>query len=197
MEGGADGKVKVVTETDIAKAEQKLKQLAEKKAESKLDSQTSKNFKLLKDGATEEATNIFIEAEPGDAKESFEGEVEITKKVLAYQPEDLSRLIEFNLESDLPKERMLRSGTQEIEWFDVSVDWEEEEADMEIEGKQTAAHKIDKENLKNSLKSKSEKEVREFLSQAEGISKSKVSFWPFWVGSIPDKPERIQIEIKY
>jgi hypothetical protein len=64
---------------------------------------------------------------------------------------------------------------------------------MNVGVSQDITRKIDAENLKQNLVGKNETEIRRVLSKMQEIQDAKVSFWPFWVRSMPLRADKIKI----
>ena len=197
MTGGVEGEAKFVSENDIKEAKSELEKEIKEKALNQLKSQISDDFEILEDGIKNKVKNLSVSAEAGDLVDDFEVEMEIVSIALVYKKNHLKQLVELNLTAEAFSEKKAISDTQKINWRNLSIDWENFEAEMELEAREDLAYKIKTEELKNNLAGKSEDEVRNYLSGHDHILKSEVVFWPFWVKSIPKEKEKIEITIKY
>lgn len=197
MNGGAEGKVKVVTEEDIKSAREDLLLQAKEEALAELDNRAGEDFNILKDNFKEDKVEVSFSAEEDEAVDNFIGKIEFSIKAMAYKESYLRELVDLNLESIIMEDKIALSDTLQIDHEKPVINWDKGSALFNVTASEEVSERIDKEDLKNDLAGKGEVEVRKYLSSKKEISKSQVSFWPFWVKKVPAQKDKIEITIKH
>jgi len=196
MEDGYIGKVKVVTNEDIKKAEEILAKEVKEEINNAFQEQIPTELKII-DNSTKEDIVIISTAEEGDRADKFTVEIEGTISALLFKEEDLKKLVDLNVASMISEDKVPLSETQQIKWIDPVIDSSREEVSFSLYAEEKVAWQIDEQALKENLIDQSETEVRSYLANQPEIEKAKVSFWPFWVKKIPNQIEKIEIIIDF
>ena len=71
-------------------------------------------------------------------------------------------------------------------------DFDKGELSFKIDYRGFFWQQINIESFKNSVLNKRENELKVAVFSLPGVEKAVVSFWPFWVKSVPDKINRIK-----
>ena len=196
MSGGFTGKVKIVTENDLTRAEEVLTEELNNEINQTLNAQIPQGFKLIEENIDKEIVDSLDGIEAGAEIENFTVQMEATLEAMLFKEEDLKKLVDLNLLSIVPQNKSLLPETQKIVWDEPVVDWVKGEAYFQITAQENVVWQIDSQALKKDLAGLSEIEVREYLTNRPEIEKAKVTFWPFWVKSIPQQEKKIEITLE-
>ncbi|MFH1460834.1 MAG: hypothetical protein ABIF84_00190 [Patescibacteria group bacterium] len=196
MSGGAIGKVKVVLDEDLEKAEESLTSSLKDEVGRTLDEQIPEDWQIVKNGRKEETVKISSNVDSGDQTEQFLSEIDYSIKALLFKEEDLKTLVDLNLKAQIPEDREPLKASQQIIYSDPIIDWSKKQVSFSLEVEEEVARKIDIESLKEELAGMNEVEVRKYLANQPEIERARVSFWPFWVKKIPSQTKKIQITIE-
>ncbi len=194
MTGGYTGKVKVVSAEDLEEAEEILTEELKNEVNQTLQEQIPTDLKLIEQGLEEKITKIST-VEEGDEVDNFNIEMNASVQALFFQEEDLKNLVDLNLISQVEENKVPLSESQQIDYGETVIDWDEGEVTFNLHIKEEVAWQIDIASLKEDLAGQSEVEVRKYLTNQPKIEKAKVTFWPFWVKRIPIQEKKIEIEI--
>ena len=196
MKDGYIGKVKVVTNEDIAKAEEVLTKEVKEEINKSFQEQIPTELKII-DNSNKENIAIISIAKEGDRADKFTAEIEGTISALFFKEDDLKKLVDLNVAAMVSEDKIPLSETQQIKWIDPVIDSSREEVSFSLYAEEKVAWQIDQQVLKENLINQSETEVRSYLANQPEIEKAKVSFWPFWVKKIPSQIEKIEIIIDF
>jgi len=194
MTGGYKGKVKVVSAEDLEKAEEGLAEELKNEVKQTLQEQIPTDLKLVEQGLKEKLTKIST-VKKGAEADNFNVEMNASIQALFFQEEDLKRLVDLNLVSQVEENKAPLSESQQIDYREIITDWAEEEVTFNLYIEEEVAWQIDIVSLKSDLAGQNEVEVRKYLANQPEIEKAKVTFWPFWVKRIPLQEKKIEIEI--
>jgi len=194
MSGGYTGIARIVLSEDLENAENELSEELKNEIRQALEEQIPEDLKVLDQGLKEDIV-VVSEIEDGAVMDKFTFEISATVKALIYKESDLKSLIDLNLVSNISDDKKPLSQTQQINWIDVVIDWDEGEASLDLSIQEDAAWQIDIPSLKRDLAGKKEVEVRKYLASQPEIERAKVTFWPFWVNKIPKQDEKIKVQI--
>jgi len=194
MSGGYTGIAKIVSNEDLENAENELSEELKNEVKQTLEEQIPEDLKVLDQGLKEDIV-VVSEIENGTVMDKFTFEIKVTVRALIYKESDLKSLIDFNLASNISDDKKPLSQTQQIDWTDVVIDWDKEEALFNLSVQEDVAWQIDILSLKQNLAGKKEVEVRKYLASQPEIEQAKVTFWPFWVNKIPKQDKKIKIQV--
>ncbi|MEK7555261.1 MAG: hypothetical protein AAB516_00340 [Patescibacteria group bacterium] len=193
MTGGFIGKMAVPTDENIKQAKEKNRQILQQALNSFIYSQIPEGFKII-EGA--EQFNIIKETvnKETDAVGNFAvfGEAELS--ITAFKEEDAKNLIVSLAKGELgkefePKEYQLNYGISRADINNGSISFP-----VDFQGVFWQA--IDIGTFRESIKNKSESELRGAVFSLPKVEKVEVSFWPFWVNQVPDNTDRIKVVIE-
>lgn len=194
MGGGYTGIAKIVSSEDLENAKNELSEELKNEVKQTLEEQIPEDLKVLDQGLKEDIV-VVSEIEDGTVMDKFTFEIKATVRALIYKESDLKSLIDLNLASNISDDKKPLSQTQQIDWTDVVIDWDKEEALFDLSIQEDVAWQIDILSLKQNLAGKKEVEVRRYLASQPEIKQAKVTFWPFWVNKIPKQDKKIKIQV--
>jgi len=193
MKGGMVGQAKVVTENDYNQAKETLQAQLQKDIDEGLKLQTAglKTIDKLsvKIGQPESSAKI------DEAADSFTMSLKGSLKTIGFNQPDLDGLVKQHVE----KTRNLDVVTDKLQLSYRSINFRDAENLLEftvaISG--NAYAKIDTGKIKQEMAGKDENEIKSYLRGVAGVESARVLLSPFWVKSIPNKPEKTLINIIY
>lgn len=200
MEGGSLEEVPKVTKEDLEEAEDSLVKQAKKESEfsfrNELQSEEiSSEFYFLEDSIRTEILEKFSLAQPEDELEEFNFQVKAKSKTLLFKREDLISFAKESLLPYLPEGKKLYQESLKIDYFAETINLDSGKIILSLKLTAKAYSDVDLSNLKNNLGGKSLKETKIFLENQPKIIKVEVKFWPFWVGSVPENPEKVKLKL--
>ncbi|MCX7616251.1 MAG: baseplate J/gp47 family protein [Patescibacteria group bacterium] len=194
MKGGAVGEISFVTEEDAKKAEAE----AETKLKEALLSSLLMSFPqdlVYLDNAYDFAV-LKKEVDSNlDENGQFSIFVDGQISLIVFKKENLVELLKkIAWEENIPQNYV---QTQEkLEYQKPLVDWKAGRAEIPLKYHTVFAAPLDANRLKKEILGKKETELKSYILSLAGIDKLNVSFWPFWVKSVPQKEDRVQIIVE-
>ncbi len=195
MRGGAIGKMKVVSQDDLDKARVEVVGAVKQELDKNLKNQIPNNFKLLDGSVKEGVPEISFSRQAGEAADSFTISVKSQNTTIVFSEQYVNELADQKISSSKGQNAVVVPGSRKITYNSWQVDFNKGGIDMSINIGQDITRKIDVENLKQNLVGKNETEIRRVLSQMQEVQDAKVTFWPFWVRSMPLRVDKIKVSL--
>ena len=192
MTGG--GESPKVTVEDIEKAEEILVEKAKAKGVESLKNKVSDQFLFLEDVLETEVIDTFTFAKEGDAVDKFNSKATIKATTIVFKKEEVERLAKNFIISKTPEDKLLYEASLRIDYTPQVVDFEGGEVILSLGFSVKIYPEIDLILLKKSVMGKSKKETKIFLEEQPDFISTEVSFRPFWVKSVPEDLNKIEIE---
>ena len=206
MTGGFSEEVSKVTKEDLENAENSLTKKVKEECEASLKTELStekisSEFDYLEKAVQTEIVEKFSLSKAGDEAENFNFQVKAKSKTLIFKKEDLKNFTEEFLLSQISKDQEL-PGIPKIYEKSLKIDFTPETINLNadkiilsLDASATIYSDIDISDLKNNLKKKSLLETKVLLESQPEIAKAIVEFWPFWVKSVPENPDKIKFNL--
>ena len=191
MKGG--GELARITENDLESAENVLIEKTKQETEKSLKDKIANDFVVLDDVFDTDILESFSSREVGDILDNFSFTVRGTSKTISFKTDDVKDLIEAFILSKIPGGDAVYSNDLNINYQLDNVDWEGKELTINFDITFETYPAIDLDFLKEELKGKSSAETRFLLENQPEIIKTEISFWPFWVKTIPSDKNRIEV----
>ena len=196
MAGGRTAKVKVIAKSDYDNAKAQLEKELGEASMTSLSSLVPQDFVIPAESHEIGALEINSSHKTGDEAESFTISGKIGVKVFALREADVRALVSKDFETRFPDMRVLEESQSPVSYSVTSKDFSKGALDMVISVKEKAIASISIDEIKDSLKGKDEVEMRRFLAAYPGIEEARITFWPFWVNSIPQDSSKIEVIIE-
>lgn len=189
MTGGASGDQIIPTPEDIQNAKTKIESALADSLKSQTLILSSQNFKLL-DNAS--AFNV--------ASEIISSQVDKDNNFSIFAAGELRQLVfdEKMLQDAIVKS--LSTSTAEIKIDDFPINYGTSTVDLtagkisfSISGTLVYEPKIDFNDFKNQILGKDADSLKATIFALPGLQKANISFWPFWVNSVPSRESRVNI----
>lgn len=198
LSGGASGQGFIVGEEEFQQAQVALRTELLAQAQKDLATKIPEGYMLLEDSIRSEvidvASNPAVDAISQDGKATITGKVIL--QAFAIKDSDMRDLINALVKSQLPSDREEKPESIKAEYKVISTDFNGGKLAINVNTSEETAYKIDSDELKKQLAGKSETEVRKFLKDLPKVQSAKITLWPFWVRAIPERLERIDIDIQ-
>lgn len=198
MAGGEKRQIKIVTQSDVVAATEKLSQLNQEDAKKKLIGKFDKNTIIIDDSFL--STPTAPQATPAIGQELKEGKAklvsEVTYSMNGVTKGDLSAYLKTALEKQLNSEeqRVYSDGVKTAKL--TSFKQNNGNTTISLEASGEIGPKINDDQVKETAKGKKFGEIQTELKKTEGVNDVEVKFSPFWVNTVPNDSKKIKIEFK-
>jgi hypothetical protein len=199
MSGGTTKLAKVVSELDIQKATDTLKQQKTDDVKKQLIEQFTNGEVVIDDsftvdyGAPVSAPALNAEAPTGKAKLTSS----VTYTITAIAKADLQLYIKENINKQLgddEDQRIYDDGIDDVKLSNFVKTGDT--ATVKILGTGKVGPKIDEDVTKEQVKGKKAGEAQSIIGNIDGVDDVKVNYSFFWVTTIPNNLDKITIEFK-
>lgn len=198
IKGGSSGKGFVVSDEEYQKAQVALRTELVDEAQKEFASKIPAGFSLLED--TAKTTLIGISSNPPIGSISADGKATISGKMhmkgFLVREEDLKSLANTLISGQLSNDREPKVETVKVEYTIAKADYDKNSLVLNVTASEEVVYKMDINDIKSRFAGKSEDGVRGVIESMPNVQSAHVTLWPFWVRAIPNKPDRIIIEIK-
>ncbi len=197
--GGTDKNAKVVSELDIQKATDTLKQQKTDDVKKQLIEQFTNGEVVIDDsftvdyGASVSAPVLNAEAPTGKAKLTSS----VTYTITAIAKADLQLYLKENINKQLgddKDQRIYDDGIDDVKLSNFVKTGDT--ATVKILGTGKIGPKIDEDATKEQVKGKKAGEAQSIIGNIDGVDDVKVNYSFFWVTTIPNNLDKITIEFK-
>lgn len=199
MAGGIIGLAGYPTADDIKRHEPDAIKSLKDNIDSFLYSGISPSFKVI-DGS--EQFNILKEtiSDIADKDGNFSIFIDAQSSVVVFKESDMVELMR-----DLANKTLNPNGDQShnFDIKDYKIDYGTGRPDL-YQGQMSFAptfsgtfwQSISADSFKQRALSKNESELKSLVDSLANVQKATVSFWPFWVKSVPGDPNRVKVEVE-
>ena len=193
MKGGFVGEMAYPTDNDIKNAREKIKIALRENLNIFILSQLSGDFKAI-EGSQEFnflKENIGQDVDKdGNFFASLEGEL----KIFVFKENDALKLISGLAKQSLGQD--FEAKEYKIDYGVGRPDFPNGKMSFTVNYKGTFWQPIDAKAFKNSILKKKESELKIAFFSWQNIEKATISFWPFWVKSVPNDVGKIKTIIE-
>lgn len=192
FKGGFVGERAYPTDADLQQAkEQSSKNLAAS-LQALLDSQVPQGFIILKDTPNFTITREEIDTEVND-KGEFTIYQEAELSVMGFRESDLIAALEIKMQEELGSDFTINS--HKIDYSPASPEWSGNQMALKVDFSSIAQKPIDIFEVRRQIAGLSEASLKSLIYGIPGLESAKISFWPFWVNSVPENYSKIKINI--
>lgn len=193
MKGGFIGEAAYPTDDDIKKGKVDAEKQLKDYTDSALSLQIPQDFKFL-DGSRQ--FNILKETvnPQTDEKGNFSIFVEGKSSSIGFKEADLKNLIEKTAQASIG-DNLLKIKSYTLEYGAPRPDFSQGKISFAVDLKGIFEEPINIDEFKQKVMEKNESELKLLASSYANIQKFTVSFWPFWVKTIPKDIGKIAVEI--
>ncbi len=196
MSGGFKGEVLTVSEEDLEKAKKILLEKLEKETKELLKSRFSEEFILLEEGLLKEVIDATSSLPAGAEAEFFNFSLKIGIKIIIFEKAHLNNFVtEFIKLNIQENDKKIQPESLKTDYFFETVDMDSGKMFLNLKISARIYPDIDKNSFKKGISNKSLDEVRLLLKNQPQINRSQVKVFPFWLKKIPDKLEKIKVNL--
>ena len=203
--GGHIGNLPLITKQDIENARNVLVLDLFNKAKSKIKKEIADDFIIENDLIEEEILEESFYPGIGENSESFEYSIKMKVKIISFKKSHFEENVENALFNEIsePEEEIqgIFSGKKifkeglVVNFYPERINFREGKATLKADSKVPIYLGINEENFKINLSGKKIEEFEMIMENYSEIFKFKLSYWPFWIKTIP-KFDKINIEIR-
>lgn len=198
ISGGSSGQGYIVGSDEYQQAQTTLRTELLAEAQKELAAKIPQEYTLLNDSVRSELTDISstpaVGAISSEGKAAVQGKM--TLQAFAIREKDLKDLVNSLVKTQLDKDREAKPDSVKVDYTVTSSDTKTGKLTLNVSASEEVAFIINADDLRKQLAGKSETEVRNFLKDLPKVQSAKITLWPFWVRSIPQRLERITIDIQ-
>lgn len=197
--GGVSKEVKVVTASDLAKAEEAVKQEISDAGKNDLINLAKENKVSIFDNSEKsEIISSSASKNEGDQADKFDYSVKIKLYAIGFVKADLDNLLIDNLNSSLGGDKMLVNPEKADIKYDLKnndIDSGVLTVDADFVGKE--GQKISEGAIKDQIKGKSVSKAKNLISGNSGVENVQVTNWPKAMPELPWLTKRIKVTFDY
>ncbi|HOM33244.1 MAG TPA: hypothetical protein PK168_01460 [Candidatus Paceibacterota bacterium] len=196
MTGGYIGETKIVGQSDVNKAKQKILDIAFVSLNEELKSKIPPTAVVLDDAKQLILVESTTTPKIGEKADEFELSAKVVLKSLVFDENDIKKLFEILA-------RQENSQLNDKELFKYSFNYGAPRVDFSdkkllsfpVLAKLTFRDKVNEAEFKNQLSGKSTKELEDFFRQYKTIEKVDIFIWPSFLKFMPLNNDRIQVMV--
>lgn len=196
ISGGTDNIVKVVSQTDIDTATQKM--AAQDSISVKQDLQAQLNqsgYTAISATFVAGAPAITASASVGSTVDTVTVTQVVTYTMLGVKQADLKTLVDNDVKKqiDTSKQSILSEGLSDAKYRVIAVT--DTTAQVALQTVATAGPDLNIDNIKRQAAGKKGGDIKSLLQGDPGVTDVNVKLSPFWVSSVPKKTSKITVTI--
>ncbi|MFB6226311.1 MAG: hypothetical protein ABEJ02_03080 [Candidatus Paceibacteria bacterium] len=194
MTGGVKT-IGAISESDVKKAREKLRQEIKDRAREQLKSLKDPNKELL---VSVQQSQARTKNEIGDQVDNFDMTMEADVVAVIYDQEKVRQLAERALmKKGVNDTEVIKSGDSEPNVKFDSFDKKDRSAVLTVTTKGTSSLNPDSKQLnKVMFFGKTEEEVRRYLLSLEHVHSVDIEFSPAWIDSVPHVSDHVNVVVK-
>lgn len=196
--GGTDEIVKVVTQTDIDKAKERLNSKQNTVQEELKTEFVREEYIAIAESFQASDAEYTPSASAGTEASEVTVSIDVKYTMLGVNQQDIKELIEqaINNQEDNGAQMVLSDGLDKAVFSaDSKEGLSENQTAFKLNTNVTTGPDINQDELKQQISGKKKGEAEELLKQRPGITDPRVDLSPFWVSKIP-KASKISVEIQ-
>jgi len=192
----AGGEILQVTKDDLARAEDALIEKAKTESVASLKNKIPEGYvfseKIIETKILEKSSSVAV----GTGAEKFSFQVKIKSTTISFKEKDINDFALMSLNSQVPEGEKLYQESLKAEYSPetFSLDTGKVIVQLLVSGK--IYPEIDSDSLKKSLARKPISEANILLENQPEITRYEIRFSLPWLKNIPNKLEKIKIELK-
>ncbi|MCL5733652.1 MAG: hypothetical protein M1334_03260 [Patescibacteria group bacterium] len=193
MTGGFVGNKQVPTKSDIASAKKSITDQLYSLLDPQLfASQLPAGFKILDGASTTTVDKIVVVPETNDQGQ-FSVYAQGSFKALGFQENDIKTILSDMWQAQYPS---TVARNLDISYGPATADFTKGQLTFQVSATSTLVSDINAGDFINQIMGKSENDLRSLIMGLPGIDKANISFWPFWVHSVPNSISRVKVVIQ-
>jgi cytoskeletal protein RodZ len=189
------GSISYVTDEDVAKARDQISKTLNDAMLLEIKTQIPSGFVLRPDSIKATITKLTINKNL-DSNGQFSAFAQGDILAMIYKESDLLELMSHLAKdsSSIPQE--FQKISDNINYGQPTVDWKLGKMTLPINYSAVYSYLINPKELARTIAGKSETDFKSYILSLPGIDKVSAEFWPFWVSSVTNNPEKIFITVE-
>lgn len=199
MTGGFDGKIKKVTADDIASAEDAVVKKLKEDGISAIKSKISEDYILLDDAIESATLSANSSVQAGTVSEKFTEDVKVKVSALAFKKSDAENFVKKYIISQAPEGKSVLDSSLKVNYSVKSIDIKAEKMSIDLDFSAGVYQNIDLNSLSLLLTGRNSSQIEETVKNnlGDGVTKTEVNLWPFWVKKAPNNQKAVKVELKF
>jgi len=193
IKGGSQEDVAIVTADDIEAARSSTVSALTEKTTRLLMEQASEDIIILPDSFSTEVLATLTLAKEGSELDQFNYTAKVRTIVFGFEREKGENIARRLLQREMTDTEQIDQGTLSLSYITEDSDTNLETISITAEITAIVYHAVDLTQLKIKLRGIAEDEANIILAGYPHIAAAAVSLWPFWLGTVPDDIEKIEI----
>ena len=195
MTGGRTGQSTVVSNDDVNKAYDSLKEKIKPQFQG-LKQNLPVGFQLWPEAYNEELAESSSAPEAGEAADKFKVNVKMVARAIVFRSQDLDNYINQQISAGLKEGKTLLVSSKEVSFIKPPVvDYQKSAITASLAVRYDVIDNFDAEDFKKLILNKKIQDVNKIKSGYKNIERVEVNFWPFWVRRVSSNPDRVTIKI--
>lgn len=197
--GGTDEIVKIVAQSDIDSATQKLTAAEDQSAVTELEANLkNQDMFAIKESLNKSTPEITATAKAGDRVDSVTVTQRVTYNMMGVKRSQLDELVKDVVSEDIDTERqtILDTGVDKATFGLQNQANESEQVVVSMRVTALAGPDLDKEKLAEEIAGKKSAEAEALIKKYPGMVDVRVTYSPFWVSSVPGNVDKITITLE-
>ena len=192
MSGGSIGEAKLVTAQDIASAKEKNAVAAKKAAIEELKNSLPAGRKIFDDAVQFELVSANASESAGAEKDKFTMATKAKVTSISLLEQDVRTIMLDNL-TQSGEDASQISFEKPINYILADFDIEKKTLKFQAKTDAKTAAGLDLENFKKGILGKTTEDAQTYAKNFSAIQKMNISYWPFFVTTIPMNESRVEI----
>jgi len=192
MTGGFIGERKIATEEDMADARENIIQTLEDAAKSQLFLNLPEGTKIIEETYRFAVTDEVVDEGDSDS-DTFSITIYGEARIIVFSEDELIEVFEDRVEEDEGVDLVVKDYT--IDYGEPRFDETGDEFSIAVNVDSTWTRPFDLEQFKEKAAGKDKEALETLIFGIPGVEGGKVSFWPFWVNKVPEKEDRIVVDV--
>lgn len=198
MTGGTDNIVKVVSQTDVDTAKQKIAATDSSSIKTELKNKLEDaGYLAILGSALAGSPNVTSSANVGDETDTVTVTSVTTHTMYGVKKSDIEKFVDANIKGkiDTRKQQVLNKGVDKAT-FDVNTPAASGPLQVAFSAVSLAGPDIKVDTFKKQIAGKKTNDVRTIAKATPGVTDVSVKYSPFWVSKVPSKVPKITVVIE-
>lgn len=192
MTGGFIGYTQDPTEDDIENATQSVRDTLRSMLENEVLITGASDFRILDEASEFQVIDENVNREVDESGNfSVFGQAQIRN--FAFKGEEFKKSL-FDASSDIDYPVIFTE--EDFNYDNIEIDWDNGVMTFDVEGFIYVKPKIDTDSFTSEILGKGKQDIRSTLDTLPNLKSAKVSLWPFWVKTVPNSENKVNITIK-
>lgn len=194
--GGSKEATSVVTKKDLDDAKEKMEEKSLEESQNTLKSKIASGSFALEGTLKSEVIETFTTTIPNTEAQTFTYRAKAKAEAFVIKKKDLEDFVKSFITSKITEDKRINEQGLKIKYSARSLNLNSGKVVLSLSMEAKIYFAIDENYLKTALKEKSFSEAKTLLESQPQIAKSQLNLWPFWVGSVPGDPSKVEIALK-